>query len=69
MEQMDNKELSKPIRVALNFNREIEDIQRIRSAKGVTNPRDTTTNSIRRITEAISKHPSWMLIRKDIIEK
>ncbi len=57
-----------PRRIALNFDKELLDIQRIRNEKGVSNPRDTTTNSIRRITEAIPRHPSWKVIRDDIIK-
>ena len=66
---MANKEgITIPIRVALNFDKELLDIQRTRSKKGFSNPRDSTTNSVRRITEAIPRHPSWNLIKEDIIK-
>ena len=58
----------KLIRVALNFNKEILDIQKIRNEKGISDPRDINTNSIGRITEAIPRHPQWNLIKKDIIQ-
>jgi len=57
-----------PRRIAINFDLELLDIQKKRNEKGFLNPRDTTTNSIRRITEAIPRHPSWTLIKKDIIK-
>ena len=62
------EEKSKEMRVALNFDRELLNIQEIRNKKGFSNPRDKTTNSIRRITEAIPRHPSWLLIKEDIIK-
>lgn len=68
MAKINREELSKPIRVALNFDKEILDIQGIRLKKGFSNPRDPTTNSVKRITEAIPRHPSWLLIKKDIIK-
>ena len=58
----------KLIRVALNFDKELLDIQRIRNEQGFSNPRDLNSNSIGRITEAIPRHPNWNSIKKDIIK-
>jgi len=68
MAEINKREISKRIKVALNFDREILDIQGTRSKRGFSNPRDPTTNSIRRITEAIPRHPLWPTIKKAIIK-
>jgi len=68
MANIDRKPIARNIRVALNFDKELLGIQKIRNQKGFTNPRNMETNSIRRITEAIPRHPSWKLIKEDIIK-
>jgi len=60
--------IAKSMRVALNFDKEILNIQSKRNQKGFCNPRDPETNSVRRITEAIPRHPSWKTISEDIIK-
>ena len=68
MAKLNRKERARYVRVALNFDKEILDIQGIRNKKGISNPRDIEANSVRRITEAIPRHPSWPMIKEDIIK-
>lgn len=69
MAKLDKKKSGKNIRVALNFDKELLDIQDLRIKKGTVNPRDAERNSIRRITEAIPRHPFWPQFRADVIKE
>ena len=60
--------IARYVRIASNFDKELLEIQRIRSKKGFLDPRDSKTNSVRRITEAIPRHSSWPLIKEAIIK-
>ena len=68
MAKMNKKKNARYVRIALNFDKELLDIQGIRNKKGFSNPRNTETNSVRRITEAIPRHPSWLVIKEAIIK-
>lgn len=61
----------KPIRADLGFIKDLDEIKEARREKGVDKPKSRLdrpkTKSDRRLTQAITRHRFWKIIKEDMI--
>lgn len=61
------KKIDEIERVGINFKKEMDEIKRMKFRNGTADPTDRKTFSCRRISSAVVRHPSWRIIKKDIV--